>query len=126
MEYTVSMVHAFKKSVGHACAGLAFAWREERNFRIEVTVALFVLFGCSFLSFSFVEFCTVLAAAAAVLVAELFNTIMEEVLDIVQPSYSDHVKYLKDLTAGIVLILSLFAVVAGILTLLHHFTSVAS
>ncbi len=48
---------------------------------------------------------------------------MEALLDVLQPAYSEHVKSLKDLTAGAVLVLSLFAAVIGILTIIHHFTS---
>jgi len=42
----------------------------------------------------------------------------------VEPHYSVHVGRLKDVTAGVVLLLSLFALVIGALTVIHHYTFV--
>ncbi len=63
------MVRTFKKSAGHAWAGIAFAWRSERNFRIECVVALFVVAACFLLRFSYIELAVVFAAVASVLTA---------------------------------------------------------
>ncbi len=121
MEYTTPMVHLLRQSVGNAWRGLTFVWNGERNFRLEVASAVFVLLVAMLLHFTYVEFCIVVACIAGVLTAEVINTIVEELLDIIAPSYSEHVRRLKDATAGAVLLLSLASLAAGIATVVHHF-----
>ncbi|MDD4319806.1 MAG: diacylglycerol kinase family protein [Candidatus Peribacteraceae bacterium] len=110
----------FRTSLQCAIRGITFAWRGERNFRILSTIGIFVFFGATLLRFSIVELGFLTLAIALVLSAEMINTIVEELLDIIRPDYSEHVGRVKDLAAGAVLLLSLFSVVIGVLTVLHH------
>ncbi len=115
-------MHQLRQSVGHAWRGIAFVWREERNFRLEVTAGILVILVTAILHFTYVEFCIVIACIAGVLTAEIINTITEELLDVIAPTYSEHVRHLKDVTAGAVLLLSFASLIAGIATILHHFS----
>lgn len=115
------MVQEFAKSAAHALRGLQFVWSRERNFRIECLMAVGILAVAVLSGFSYAEVMALVVASAVVLVSELLNTIVEELLDVVEPHFTVHVGRLKDVTAGTVLLLSLFAVIIGSLTVIHHF-----
>ena len=115
------MVKQFAKSAANAWRGIAFVWRGERNFRIQGTITVVLIITAIVLRFSIGELIAILTMCAAVLAAEMVNTIVEEMLDVIEPHYSTHVGKLKDVTAGVVFLLSAFAAVIGILTFLHHF-----
>jgi len=118
------MVRVFAKSAANALRGVVFVWQRQRNFRIEVVIGTLVMILAILLGFTYMEVVSILVSVSVVLGAELFNSIIEELLDTVEPHYSVHVGRLKDVTAGVVLLLSLFAIVIGILTVIHHYTFV--
>ncbi len=118
------MVRTFTKSAANAVRGIRFVWQRQRNFRIEFVIGTLVVILTILLQFTYMEVVSILVAVSVVLGAELFNSVIEEILDTVEPHYSVHVGRLKDITAGIVLLLSLFAVVIGVLTVIHHYTLV--
>jgi len=118
------MVRVFAKSAANAYRGIVFVWQRERNFRIEIACGLLVIFASILFGFTYMEVVSILVSVAVVLGAELFNTVVEELLDVVEPHYSVHVGRLKDITAGVVLLLSLFAIFIGVLTVIHHYTFV--
>ena len=111
----------FQQSATNALRGIRFVWQRERNFRIECLIGLLTTLASIALRFTILEVMLILVAISVVLGAELFNTVIEEILDVVEPHYSVHVGRLKDVTAGIVLLLSVFAVFIGVLTVAHHF-----
>jgi len=119
--YNPFMVHVFAQSARHALRGIVFVWKRERNFKILSAMAVLLITASIVLRFSFAELMAVLFTCAAVLVAELINTIVEEILDVIEPHYSVHVGRLKDVTAGVVLLLSVFAATIGVLTVVHHY-----
>lgn len=118
------MTRAFAKSAANAFRGIRFVWQRERNFRIEAVIGILVIGAAILLRFTYMEVVSVLVSVSVVLGAELFNTVVEEMLDVIEPHYSVHVGRLKDVTAGVVLLLSLFAVVIGVLTVIHHYTHI--
>ncbi|MDD4286912.1 MAG: diacylglycerol kinase [Candidatus Peribacteraceae bacterium] len=118
------MVRVFAKSAANALRGVVFVWQRQRNFRIEIVIGTLVMILAILLGFTYMEVVSILVSVSVVLGAELFNSIIEELLDTVEPHYSVHVGRLKDVTAGVVLLLSLFAIVIGILTVIHHYTFV--
>jgi diacylglycerol kinase len=45
--------------------------------------------------------------------AEIINTVIENILDIIHPDYHDRIKIVKDATAGIVLFAAIMALAMG-------------
>lgn len=115
------MVKELARSAANAIRGLKFVWSRERNSRIECIIAAGILALAVLSGFSYAEVMALVVASAVVLVSELLNSIVEELLDTVEPHYTVHVGRLKDVTAGTVLLLSVFAAVIGTLTIVHHF-----
>lgn len=94
------------KSFSFALKGLGSAVKSERNFRIQLTCALLVVaFGFLF-SLSRSEWLVIVLCIGLVLFAELVNTSIEKLLDIVHPGLHPKVGEIKDLSAAAVLVLA--------------------
>ncbi len=103
------------RSAGFAWAGLAFAFRTQANFRIELVCA--VLAGLAALWLA-VPPAPVLLACALVLALELMNTAVEAVVDLVSPDVHPLAKVAKDASAAAVLLACLGALLVAGVTLL--------
>lgn len=104
-------------SFGDAARGILFAVKTERNMRIHVTAAVYVLFFARFLGVSRGEYAALLLAVALVITAEGFNTAIEMLCDYAQKSYNRFIGRTKDIAAGAVLISAVFAAFVGIAVL---------
>lgn len=103
-----------------ALSGLALAWREEANFRIEVVCALLALALSAALGLSPSEFAIIILTIAVVLTAEALNTALEELCDKFQPTHDPHIKKIKDLAAAAVLLASFGALIVGAFIFIPH------
>lgn len=103
-----SLLISFK----YAWAGVSYAFRTQRNFRIHVFLgALAVSLGFT-LKLTGVEMAVIGLTISAVLMMELLNTAIESVVDLtVKQTYHDLAKVAKDCSAAAVLI-SAFASIA--------------
>lgn len=107
--------HNFKISLEHALAGLKLTWKEERNFKIHLTMAFLVIVAGLFLRLTFLEMSIILLCVVLVLTAEIVNTIIEDLVDMyTNGKYDIRAKKIKDLAAGGVLLSALFAAVIGV------------
>ncbi|PIR45196.1 MAG: hypothetical protein COV10_00780 [Candidatus Vogelbacteria bacterium CG10_big_fil_rev_8_21_14_0_10_51_16] len=117
------MLKRWLTSFAWARHGLATAWREEHNFRIEAMVAVFVVVAALVLRFSFAELALVIIAVVMVLSGEIVNTAIEDLCDKVEPRQDKTIGKVKDLMAAYVLLTSLGAAILGSLVLAHHLIS---
>lgn len=88
--------------------------------RIHFIAAIVVLLVVLFLKVSPVEFALLALSILAVLCAEMFNTAVEAVVDLVSPDYHPLAKIAKDTAAGAVLITSCGAATMGYLILAKY------
>ncbi|HMN19069.1 MAG TPA: diacylglycerol kinase [Candidatus Moranbacteria bacterium] len=116
-----SSLKQFKKSVSHALDGLGYVVRHERNFRIELFFAVLVMGAILFFDMRGWEAVILILMIAAVLVAELTNTVFERVVDILKPRIHPYARLIKDIMASVVLLTSLTALVVGVIVLWPHF-----
>jgi diacylglycerol kinase (ATP) len=99
--------------VGFAIAGLMAAARSERSFRTQLLAAAAVLVVLVIVRPEPVWWALAVLAVAAVLAAELLNTAIEALADLVQPGTDPRIKRIKDCAAGAVLLAALGAVVVA-------------
>ena len=105
----------------HALRGIHFTWKEEVNFRLQSVAAALVI-ACLFVfEFSYSESAIILFSIMLVLGAEMFNTLVEDLLNIIEPNHHTSVGKMKDMMAGIVLLMATGALIVGALVFLHHF-----
>lgn len=100
-----------------ASAGLWDVVRTQRNFRIHLGVTAVVIVMGLWLGVSRQEWASLLLSIGRVLVAEIFNTGAEVLVDLTSPTYHPLAKRVKDLAAGAVLLSAGVAVVVGLLLL---------
>ncbi len=106
---------SFAKSVGFAMRGLLAAAKGERNFRIQLCAFAAVVALGFLLRLTALEWVAVLVCSAMVLGAELFNTAIETVVDLVSPDFNKLAGKAKDVSAAAVWVIALFAAVVGII-----------
>jgi diacylglycerol kinase (ATP) len=118
-EYAWTVATSLTVSFKYAWAGVTYAFRTQRNFRIHILVGTTAIALSILLQLSRVEVAIIGLTIGAVLTMELLNTAIESVVDLtVKQTYHDLAKIAKDCAAGAVLISSLAAIlVAGSLIL---------
>ena len=106
-------------SFRYAWAGIIYAVRTQRNFRIHLAIGFVALFLGVMLHITAIEAAVVAITISAVLVMELMNTALESVVDLtVGQTYHELAKIAKDCAAGAVLISAMAALlVAGFIYL---------
>ena len=104
----------FNDSMNHALDGINYTIEHERNFKIEIIIAMVVLLAGFFFKVSKVEWIILLLTIASVLI----NTSIERCVDLVTKDYHELAKNAKDVSAGAVLLMSLFSAGVGIIIFL--------
>lgn len=108
------------KSFGYAIEGIAFAIKTQTNFKIQLAISvLTIIFAIKF-SFSTYEWIILTLTIAFVLSAELANTTIEELVNLSTSEFHPKAKIAKDLSAAVVLIVSIFAGIVGLFLFLPH------
>lgn len=97
-----------------AFAGLKMIWMNERNFRIQILVAIAVISAGIILEISHQDWVSVFLLITLVLISESFNSVMEALADTISKEFRVSIAYAKDVSAGAVLISAFAAVVSGI------------
>jgi diacylglycerol kinase (ATP) len=98
----------------HALRGVRVAWREQANLRIEAAIAVAALGLAAWLGVSLVP---VLLCCGLVLAAELLNSAVEAIVDLVAPDPDPRAGRAKDVAAGGVLVAAAAAALVGLLHL---------
>ncbi len=101
------------RSFIHAFRGLVLAFRMERNFRIQIGVAVIVFVCMWIFPLAAWQRVILLSISVFVLVLELLNTSIERVVDLAKPRLDAYARDVKDVMAGAVLLASIFAVMIG-------------
>jgi len=117
-------MRTFFGSIRHAVRGIRYALFRERNFQIELLLAVLAIVLSFLFPLAPVERAAVFLVIALVLPLELLNTACERVMDMLKPGMHPYAKVVKDLAAGSVLIASLLAVFVGIAVFLPHVADV--
>ncbi|WP_370897751.1 diacylglycerol kinase [Chryseobacterium gossypii] len=103
------------KSFRNAFRGVFLMARNERNFQIELLALFTNFFLIFYLNLSLTDAALILIVSFGVLSAEIFNTAIEKVCDIIQPEFDRRIGFIKDISAGAVLLMAVVSVAAGIL-----------
>lgn len=112
------------ESVNCAIEGILWAVQTQRHLRWHFLAALMVLFAALFFRVKAGEFLLLAFAVTLVLFAELINTALEVVVDLVSPDYHPLARRAKDVAAGAVLVASVGAVVTGYFALAKYIVPV--
>ncbi|MDD3487999.1 MAG: diacylglycerol kinase family protein [Candidatus Pacebacteria bacterium] len=99
-----SFFNAFQ-GIKHACS--------QQNFFLMILLAMgSILLGYG-LQISYYEWLILIVIIGLILSLEMFNTVAETTLDLIEPNLSPEVKKIKDVIAGTVLVACCMAVIVG-------------
>lgn len=103
------------RSFGYAFSGLKAAFRAEQNFRIHVVAAFIVVLFAFVFRVTAYEWLIIILCISAVTGAELVNTSIEKICNLVHPQTDARVKQIKDISAAAVLLVAAGAFIVGLL-----------
>jgi diacylglycerol kinase len=105
------------QSFVYAFEGWAHVLRTQPNAWIHSLISAVVIAMAFWLGLSRLEWAILILAMMVVWMAELFNTALEAVVDIVTPEYHPLAKTAKDVAAATVLVGAIGSIVIGLLIL---------
>jgi diacylglycerol kinase (ATP) len=108
------------KSTNFAIEGILHGTKTQKHLRYHLYSAAFILVLSYVLGISRNDFLIIALTVIVVLLAELSNTAIEAVVDMVSPQKSEKAKIAKDVAAGAVLTTAFGAAVIGYIILLPH------
>jgi len=105
------------KSFSYAIKGLLKTFKEEQNLQIQTVIALFIILLAWTLQINKIEWCLLIVVISLVILAEIINSAVERITDVLKPRINSYVKEIKDIMAAAVMLASLTAVIIGIIIL---------
>jgi len=104
------LIHSFR----YAFAGLWYALRTQRNLRIHLVAGTLAVLMAALFQVSPVEWAILALTIGAVIISELFNTVIEALVDLISPDRHPLAKVAKDVAAAAVLCMAIMAVMVGL------------
>ena len=103
------------KSFADARKGITYTVRTQRNARIHLAATLVVIALSLWFGITALEWTAILLAIGLVWTAELLNTAIESVVDLVSPDEHELARISKDVASGGVLIAAVVALAVGMI-----------
>ena len=91
------------------------------NFKIHLLAIMAVLLAGWYVQLAIADWLWIILAVGLVLVAELLNTAIEVLVDLVSPEYNAMAGKVKDIAAGAVLVAALISVCIGAVIFIPKF-----
>ena len=110
----------FINSFRYALMGISYAIKYNQNIKIHFVIAFLVLIFGIILGLTRFEMFGAGLLIVLVISAEMINSAIEKVVDLLVKVHSQEAKIAKDVSAGMVLIIALFAAIVGIFIFLPH------
>lgn len=109
----------FRKSFLFAIQGFRTAWRTERNIKVMVGGGACAIVVGIVLRLDLISWAIVLLCCGVVIAAELLNTAIETIVDLVSPEYHPLAGRAKDISAGAVWALCVIVALVGLLVFVN-------
>lgn len=109
------------KSFNFSLQGIVTFFKNEHNARIHAVAAFGVIALGLFCKLNRMEWCWITLSIGLVILAEMLNTAIEYLTDLVSPEIHPLAKKTKDVASGAVLIAALIAVVIGLFIFIPKF-----
>ncbi|MCJ7804959.1 diacylglycerol kinase family protein, partial [Patescibacteria group bacterium] len=108
-----SWIQTFK----NAFAGCWYAFTTQKNFIVHLLLSLSVLLLALWLQVSYERFLFLILVIFLGFTVEMLNTTVEKLVDLITEKYHPMAKIIKDLSAGVMLVVSVGVAVIGFLVL---------
>ena len=117
----MSMPHRI--SFKHAISGLGYVFKNHPNVKVHGLVGLMAIIAGWVLEISTGEWLIISFTIVLVMMAELVNTAIESMTDLITTEYRQKAKVAKDVSAGMVLVTAVGAVIVGLVIFLPKIVS---
>lgn len=101
--------------MGFALRGALLLIRTEASIKVQVFIAIVMTAAGFFFEISATEWCIQILTIAVIMGVEGLNTGVEKVSDYIQPEFDKKIGFIKDISAGAVMIVSVAATVIGLI-----------
>jgi diacylglycerol kinase (ATP) len=101
------------KSFEYAFKGLIYSVRTQHNIWIHLVATVLLIWGGFHYNLSNTEWCIIILCIGLVLSAEIINSSIESLTDMVSPEYDKFAGKVKDMAAGGVLLAAIAAAAVG-------------
>ena len=108
---TKKLINSFK----YAFAGIVTSFKTEQNMKIHILVMILVIIAGIVLKVSSLDWIILVIMFSLVIWAELFNTVLEIVVDMITMEKNEKAKIAKDIAAGAVLVLAIGSIIVGLI-----------
>jgi len=105
------------KTFKNALNGCFYAFKTQKNFKVHLVLSLLVIFFGFWLKVSFLKFLLLILAISLGLTIEMANTAFEKTIDLIIKEFNPEAKIAKDLSAGMMLLISITLAFLGFLIL---------
>lgn len=107
------------KKLKFAWNGIIYAIKNEHNMQRHLISAILVICLFSFLKISIFWWALIILCIGLIIAAELINSAIEALIDHLHPQLHEKIGHIKDMLAGMVLVLSITALVIGLLAIIE-------
>lgn len=101
-------------SFKNAFAGLFWSFQTQPNFRVHITLSVIVLLFAWYLGVNRAEFGVLIFTVLLGLSAEMINTSLECMTDLITHEWREDAKRAKDVAAGMMLLVAMGAALIGV------------
>ena len=109
--------NSWLRTFKNAFAGCWYAFTTQKNFIVHFIISLLVLLLALWLQVSYERFLFLVLAVFLGFAVEMINTMVEKIVDLITQRYHPVAKIIKDLSAGVMLIVSVGVAVIGFLVI---------
>lgn len=110
-----------KFGLKHALNGVLLMFKSERNFRIQFSFFIVAIALGAIFNISSIEWIAVLLCSGLVLSLEMVNSAIEKTCNRITTNQEGTIQWIKDVTAGAVLIVSVISLIVGVLIFAPYF-----
>lgn len=103
------------ESFFYAFSGVLYGFFSERNLKIHLLAAVFILSLGYYYSLNRMEWALLIFTIFLVFIAETINTAIEKTIDLITSEYHPLAKSAKNLAAGAVLLSAINAIIMGVI-----------
>ena len=108
------------KSFKFAIEGIKKTIKTEMTFRVMLVALLIVVALGFLLCINAIQWSIILICCAGVLALEMINTAIEALVDLITDDHHELAEKVKDISAGLVLIFSIFATIIGLIIFIPY------
>lgn len=105
----------FLAALKNSINGIKYTLKSGRNFKIQLVFAIIAIIAGIIFKISLLEWSIITILVFFVLFAEMINTVIETIVNMITNEYDENAKIAKDVSAGAVTFCAICSVIVGLI-----------